>query len=223
MLDKRTILAAVTVAGLAAGLTVSCGAHAQEGVAMKNALSSIGLIEPERPTITYRERAPLVLPPKMDKAALPPPVDRRAVREANPQWPTDPETAARDRRAAEDRKPITRGYSGRMSDNNATISIQEMRAGRREGASMTTEPTYKPGDNVKESFWLNPMQLLAGKKADEDPNLPDVEPSRDSLTEPPTGYRKPPNGKLARTEKGPNGMKSDREEADPGAYLRSRQ
>jgi hypothetical protein len=36
------------------------GAHAQEGVAMKNALSSIGLIEPERPTITYRERAPLV-------------------------------------------------------------------------------------------------------------------------------------------------------------------
>ncbi|AWB23573.1 hypothetical protein DA075_23970 [Methylobacterium currus] len=218
MLDKRTIFAAVTVAGLA----VSASAHAQEGVAMKNALSSIGLIEPERPTITYRERAPLVLPPKMDKAALPPPVDRRAVREANPQWPTDPETAARDRRAAEDRKPITRGYGGRMSDNNATLPIQEMRAGRREGAGLETEPTYKPGDNVKESFWLNPMQLFAGKK-DEDPNLPDVEPSRDSLTAPPTGYRKAPNGKVARTERGPMGMKSDREEADPGAYLRSRQ
>ncbi len=218
MLDKRTIFAAVTVAGLA----VPAGAHAQEGVAMKNALSSIGLIEPERPTITYRERAPLVLPPKMDKAALPPPVDRRAVREANPQWPTDPETAARDRRAAEDRKPITRGYGGRMSDNNATLPIQEMRAGRREGAGLETTPTYKPGDNNKDSFWVNPMQLFAGKK-DEDPNLPDVEPSRDSLVEPPTGYRKPPNGKLARTERGPNGMKSDREEADPGAYLRSRQ
>ena len=109
-----------------------------------------------------------------------------------------------------------------MSDNNATLPIQEMRGGRREGAGLETTPTYKPGDNVKESFWLNPMQLLAGKK-DEDPNLPDVEPSRDSLTEPPTGYRKPPNGKLARTDRGPNGMKSDREEADPGAYLRSRQ
>ena len=222
MLDKRTILAAATAAVLAAGLTASPGAHAQEGVAMKNALSSIGLIEPQRPTITYRERAPLVLPPHMDKAALPPPVDRRALREANPQWPTDPETAARDRRAAEDRKPITRGYGGRMSDNNATLPIREMQAGRREGAGVQSEPTYKPGDNVKESFWLNPMQLLAGKK-DEDPNLPDVEPSRDSLTEPPTGYRKPPNGKLARTERGPNGMISDREQADPGAYLRSRQ
>lgn len=219
MLDKRTILATVTVA---AGLSLPAGAQAQEGVAMKNALSSIGLIEPERPTITYRERAPLVLPPKMDKAALPPPVDRRAVRDANPQWPTDPETAARDRRAVEDRKPITRGYGGRMSDNNATLPIQEMRAGRREGAGLTTEPTYKPGDNVKESFWLNPMQLFAGKK-DDDANLPDVEPSRDTLTEPPTGYRKPPNGKLARTESGPKGMISDREQADPGAYLRSRQ
>lgn len=219
MLDKRTILAAVTIA---AGLSLPTGAQAQEGTTMKNALSSIGLIEPERPTITYRERAPLVLPPKMDKAALPPPVDRRAVREANPQWPTDPETAARDRRAAEDRKPITRGYGGRMSDNNATLPIQEMRSGRREGASMTTEPTYKPGDNVKESFWLNPMQLFAGKK-DDDANLSDVEPSRDALTEPPTGYRKPPNGKLARAERGPNAMISDREQADPGAYLRSRQ
>ncbi|KMO29524.1 hypothetical protein VQ02_29530 [Methylobacterium variabile] len=218
MLDKRTIFAVAIAAGLAA----SAGAEAQEGVAMKNALSSIGLIEPERPTITYRERAPLVLPPKMDKAALPPPVDRRAVREANPQWPTDPETVARDRRAADDRKPITRGYGGRMSDNNATLPIQEMRAGRREGAGLQTEPTYKPGDNVKESFWLNPMQLFAGKK-DDDAEASDVEPSRDSLTEPPTGYRKPPNGKLARTESGPKGMISDREQADPGVYLRSRQ
>ena len=117
---------------------------------------------------------------------------------------------------------LTRGYGGRMSDNNATLPIQEMRAGRREGAGLETTPTYKPGDNNKDSFWVNPLQLLAGKK-DEDPNLPDVEPSRDSLTEPPTGYRKPPNGKLARTDRGPNGMKSDREEADPGAYLRSRQ
>ncbi|SEP34556.1 hypothetical protein SAMN04487843_11229 [Methylobacterium sp. ap11] len=222
MLDKRTILAAATAAGLVAGVMASPGAHAQEGVAMKNALSSIGLIEPERPTITYRERAPLVLPPKMDKAALPPPVDRRALREANPQWPTDPETATRERRAAEDRKPITRGYGGRVSDENATLPIREMQAGRREGASMTTEPTYKPGDNVKESFWLNPMQLFAGKK-DDDVNLPDVEPSRDTLTAPPTGYRKPPNGKLARTDRGPNAMISDREQADPGAYLRSRQ
>ncbi|GJD47842.1 hypothetical protein OPKNFCMD_0554 [Methylobacterium crusticola] len=219
MIDHRTFLAALT----AAGLTAAGAASAQEGVAMKNALSSIGLIEPERPMITYRERAPLVLPPKLDKTALPPPVPRNAVREANPQWPTDPETAARERRAADARKPITRGEQGRMNDNNTTLSVYEMRAGRREGAGVPTEPTYKPGDNVKESFWVNPLQLFQGRRDDE-ASASDIEPTRDTLTDPPTGYRKPPNGKLARTDSGPKGMPiNDKDEADPRTYLRSRQ
>ncbi|WP_407528693.1 hypothetical protein [Methylobacterium oryzisoli] len=217
MTDHRTIL---TLAALLCG--VASVAQAEEGVFMKNTLSNIGLIEPERPTITYRERAPLVLPPKAGNAALPPPVPRSAVREATPQWPTDPEVAARAKQVKEARKPITRGEQGRMNDNNMTLSIHEMRAGRREGAGVPTEPTYKPGDNVRESTWLNPLQLLQGRK--DDTPVSDVEPSRDVLTDPPTGYRAPPNGRLARAPEGPRQSISEkeREEADPRAYLRSR-
>ncbi|WP_298957919.1 hypothetical protein [uncultured Methylobacterium sp.] len=217
MIHHRTILAlAACAAAFGAG-----GARAEEGVFMKNALSRMGLIEPERPTITYRERAPLVLPPKMDKAALPPPVSRGAVREANANWPVDPETVGRERRAAEARKPIARGEQGRMNDNNTTLSIYEMRAGRREGAGVETTPTYKPGDNVKESTWLNPLALFSGNKAESNPS--EIEPDRDTLTDPPTGYRKAP-AKVARTSSDPvGGPISDRGEADPGAYLRSRQ
>ncbi len=217
MIHHRTILAlAACAAALGAG-----GARAEEGVFMKNALSRMGLIEPERPTITYRERAPLVLPPKMDKAALPPPVARGAVRESNANWPVDPETVGRERRAAEARKPIARGEQGRMNDNNTTLSIYEMRAGRREGAGVETTPTYKPGDNVKEATWLNPLALFGGSKAEANPS--EVEPDRDTLTDPPTGYRKAP-AKVARTSSDPvGGQITDRSEADPGAYLRSRQ
>lgn len=225
MVDQRKILA---LAAILCGVAPLCGAapaaRAEDGVFMKKALSSIGLIEPERPPITYRERAPLVLPPKMDKAALPPPAERSAVREAAPQWPTDPESVARARRAAEDAKPRgMRGEQGRMSDNNTTLSIQEMRAGRREGAGIQKEPVYKPGDNVREATWLSPFELFKGKK-DESAEPSPVEPSRDMLTDPPTGYRAPPNGRLVRSDSAPKGMPiSDREEADPRAYLRSRQ
>ncbi|ACL55435.1 hypothetical protein [Methylobacterium nodulans] len=219
MRNQRTILALTAILCGAAP-----GAQAEDGVFMKKALSSIGLIEPERPTITYRERAPLVLPPKMDKAALPPPVPRSAVREVAPQWPTDPEAVARARRAEDDRKPRgMRGEQGRMSDNNTTLSIHEMRGGRREGAGIPKEPVYKPGDNVREATWLSPLELFKGRK-DEDATPSDVEPSRDMLTDPPTGYRAPPGGRLVRSDSGPKGMPiSDREEADPRAYLRSRQ
>ncbi|MEH3146066.1 MAG: hypothetical protein PGN34_12120 [Methylobacterium frigidaeris] len=218
MIHHRTILA---LAACAAVLGAGAARAEEQGVFMKNALSSIGLIEPERPTITYRERAPLVLPPKMDKSALPAPVSRGAVRESNANWPVDPETVSRERRSAEARKPITRGEQGRMNDNNTTLSIHEMRAGRREGGGIETTPTYKPGDNVRESTWLNPLALFSGKREEANPS--EIEPDRDTLTDPPTGYRKAP-AKVARTSSDPVGAPiNDRGEADPGAYLRSRQ
>ena len=50
-----------------------------------------------------------------------------------------------------------------------------------------------------------------------------VEPARDSLTEPPTGYRKPPR-KVVRSNSDPiNNASREREEADPGTYLREQQ
>ena len=57
-------------AGALALLVAATGASAQEGEAVKSILGAIGIIPKEKAPITYNERAPLVLPPKMD---LPPP------------------------------------------------------------------------------------------------------------------------------------------------------
>lgn len=105
------------------GVLSAGGAQAQQGVFMRDALSNIGLIEPEKPAITYRERAPLVMPPKLDGRALPPPRQP----EASAQWPKDPEVVQRQREREEARKPIARGAQGRVDDNNMTLSIDEMR------------------------------------------------------------------------------------------------
>lgn len=185
---------------------------------MKNTLSAIGLVEPERPPITYRERAPLVLPPAKGAPALPAP--QANARETDPQWPKDPESVKRKRDAAEAAKPIVRGYGGRMNDNNATLSVEELRRGRKANAGVPTEPEYKPGDGVREATWLNPLKLFEGRKDDAAPS--DEEPSRDLLTDPPTGYRKPPGGRLAKTKGEPiKSANPDREEADPMAYMRA--
>jgi hypothetical protein len=74
-----------------AGILTAGSAQAQQGVFMRDTLSSIGLIEPEKPAITYRERAPLVMPPKLDGKSLPPPRQP----EASAQWSSSASASAR--------------------------------------------------------------------------------------------------------------------------------
>ena len=76
-----------------ATLLAATGASAQEGMFAKDLLGSVGIIPKERPRIDYRERAPLVLPPKME---LRDPADPQALHAANPQWPNDPDVARRE-------------------------------------------------------------------------------------------------------------------------------
>jgi hypothetical protein len=198
-----------------AGILTAGSAQAQQGVFMRDTLSSIGLIEPEKPAITYRERAPLVMPPKLDGKSLPPPRQP----EASAQWPKDPEVVQREREREEARKSIVRGAQGRMNDNNMTLSIDEMRGGRRASAQGRTEPGRPEGENDdRNSFWSNPFGLRSAEVAEPS----QVEPDRDVLTDPPTGYRKPPR-KVAKTNGDPvNNPYREREESDPGAYVRAR-
>ncbi|CAA2138039.1 hypothetical protein [Methylobacterium bullatum] len=197
------------------GLLAASGAQAQQGVFMRDTLSSIGLIEPEKPAITYRERAPLVMPPKLDGKALPPP--RAAT--ATPQWPKDPEIVQRDRELADAKKPISRGAQGRMSDNNMTLSLDEMRGGRRADASVRTEPGRPESDGASSSIW-SPFDIFGKREDKAQPIL--AEPDRDTLTDPPNGYRKAPKA-VARNNSDPiNNPSREREEADPGAYIRGR-
>lgn len=208
--DFRLALGALALAGLLS----SGAARAEQGEFMRDALSNLGLVERERPSITYRERAPLVMPPKLDAKALPTPRDAAV----SPQWPREPEVIQRERAAAEARKPIVRGAQGRMDDNNMTLSIDEMRAGRRAGAQIPTEGQRKVEDGSRgDSFWSNPFGLTGAEKTEPT----EVEPQRDVLTQPPSAYRKAP-AKIARTNGDPiNNPSREREEADPGAYVRS--
>ncbi|WP_204326455.1 hypothetical protein, partial [Stenotrophomonas maltophilia] len=73
-----------------------------------------------------------------------------------------PEIVARQKAEQEARVPKGNQPQGRYNDNNVTLSIDEMRSGRREGANLTTEVERKPGDNHRDSFWVNPLELLKG-------------------------------------------------------------
>ena len=127
---------------------------------MRDALSGIGLLEKRQDPIDYHERAPLVMPPKLDGKALPQP----RARSTSAAWPKDPEIAERERAAAERRRPSGNQARGRYDDNNATLSVDEIRGGRRAGASLTTEAERKPGDNNRDSSLLNPLRPAQGQE-----------------------------------------------------------
>ena len=176
--------AALAGAGL---MMSSVGAAAQEGMFMKDMLGTIGILPKERPSIEYRERAPLVLPPKME---LREPKGRNSVKAANPQWPNDPEVVAERRREAEARIPVTETERRRL-EQNPTLSVEEIRKGRRPGAEIPSSPVYRPGDSSRHGYWVSPDELTAKKsKNDEVAMDVGVEPTRRDLTEPPAGFRK---------------------------------
>lgn len=113
-------------AGALALLVASSGASAQEGEVVKSILGSIGIIPKEKPPIVYNERAPLVLPPKME---LRPPAPGGGVEARNGNWPNDPDVAAARKAAADARTPYTSTELYKNSEGKR-LSIEEMRAGR---------------------------------------------------------------------------------------------
>ena len=154
--------------------------------------------------IDYRERSPLVVPPKLD---LPPPVNQSA--EVNvPNWPKDPDIARRKAyekaRAAEDDDPLKAERS---------LSPSELNKGRlAKGSSRApgASDSAQPGDPAAAS--LSPSQLgysgglfkmFHGNTAES--TTFKEEPPRESLTQPPVGYQTPspdqPYGLGAKTNK----------------------
>jgi hypothetical protein len=113
-------------AGALVLLVAASGASAQEGEAVKSLLGSIGIIPKEKAPIVYNERAPLVLPPKMD---LPAPAPGGGAEARNGNWPKDPDAAARRKEAREARTPYTSSELYKNSEGRP-LSIEEIRAGR---------------------------------------------------------------------------------------------
>jgi hypothetical protein len=194
--SSRTLtrVARLSAVALGIGLLLSSGAvRAQEAdeddktfeeKIIDNVMRGMGATNMETPTIDYRERSPLVVPPKLD---LPPP----ATTQVNaPNWPKDPDEQRR-RAAAAARKKETKDPIA----SARTLTPAEMKIGTTASTGKPTEP-IQPG--VTNSPMMSPSQLgfkggLFGmfKGSDTESKQFSSEPTRESLTQPPPGYQTP--------------------------------
>ena len=150
-------------------------------------MRGIGGTNMENRGIEYRERSPLVVPPKID---LPPPGSVNAEAKA-PNWPKDPDVQRR-KAAVEARKKANKD----PREASRVLMPSEL-AQKGTGKSSGDNISDQPGGNLN-SNPLSPSQLgysggfsgmFGGNKAETAPFK--GEPTRESLTQPPSGYQTP--------------------------------
>jgi hypothetical protein len=184
---KRLCLLAIVSGFAASGLAAGSARAGDDGQGgLIDSLSSlVGLGSKSAPEIDYRDRAPLVLPPKI---SLRQPVQAGAKRPT--AWPVDPDVQRRLKEAEDDKVVTTLDgdhFRGRP------ISKQELLSGR-----AATKPETGPlsaeciGKKSRECEWVNPQVLQSqGIKMEAAPVLAaGQEPERKYLVQPPSGYRK---------------------------------
>ena len=151
-------------------------------------MAGIGGTNMENRGIEYRERSPLVVPPKLN---LPPPAAAVTdVKAAN--WPKDPDEqhrkAAIAARKKENKDP---------REASRILTPSELAAGKTAAPSRTGSDSIQPGNSFNNPI-LSPSQLgytggfsglFGGNKAETAPFK--TEPTRESLTQPPPGYQTP--------------------------------
>lgn len=188
----------LAVVALGVGLVMTAGAaRAQdddeddktfEEKIIDGLMAGVGATNMENRGIDYRERSPLVVPPKLD---LPPPAEAsKEVKDAN--WPKDPDEARRKAaiaaRKKQNKDPIE---SGRL------LSPSELNAARTAAPARANNDPVQPGNSSNNPI-LSPSQLgynggfsgmFGGNKTETAPFT--GEPTRDSLTQPPSGYQTP--------------------------------
>jgi hypothetical protein len=175
---------------LAGGVT---GAAAEDDDAtfdqkiFQNMLSTFGLRSSSQDEIEYRERSPLVVPPKVD---LPPP-QADQTRAAN--WPNDPNVK---RRKQEAEKRRSGGSIYNEYEDARPLRPDELEMGRvlaRSGSARAPTEDEKDGKPMKPSdlgYGGGVFDSLFGSKKESAPAF-NGEPPRTSLTEPPPGYQTP--------------------------------
>ena len=188
----------LSVVALGIGLVMAAGAaRAQdddeddktfEEKVIEGIMAGIGGTNMDNRGIDYRERSPLVVPPKLD---LPPPVAASS-EVKDPNWPKDPDEARRKaaiaRRKKENKDPV---------EAARVLTPSELNAGRTAAPVRTNNDPVQPGDSINNPV-LSPSQLgfdgklsniFGGSKTEVAPFK--GEPTRESLTQPPAGYQTP--------------------------------
>ena len=150
-------------------------------------MGGIGGTNMENRGIDYRERSPLVVPPKLD---LPPPESVKS-EVKDPNWPKDPDEARRKAaiaaRKKQNKDPI---------ESARILTPSELNAARTAPPARTNNDPVQPGNSNTNPI-LSPSQLgysgglslFGGNKAETAPFK--GEPTRESLTQPPSGYQTP--------------------------------
>jgi hypothetical protein len=188
----------LAVVALGVGLVMTAGAaRAQdadeddktfEEKVIEGIMAGVGGTNMENRGIEYRERSPLVVPPKLD---LPPPATA-AAEVKDPNWPKDPDVARR-------KAAIAARKKAKPNEIEAAriLTPSELNAARTAPQSRASNDPVQPG-NSDNSPILSPSQLgytggfsglFGGNKSETAPFK--GEPTRDSLTMPPTGYQTP--------------------------------
>jgi hypothetical protein len=164
--------------------------------------------------IDYRERSPLVVPPNLD---LPPPVTASKAPQIT-NWPKDPDERQRKAIIAAKKKnappvvAVAPAADAVPRPINIAPPVPETVAAvpgppRPDNPLARTDPTYdQAGDlfrggasalvpsGVSDTLGLDKLDignLFGGKKADVAVLPPGTEPSREALTQPPSGYQTP--------------------------------
>ena len=153
--------------------------------------------------IQYRERSPLVVPPRLD---LPPP-DTLSKEVKTPNWPKDPDEGRRRATAAKNKSkpgildtvlnpflPSKPGEAGTASAASAEPPSPPPPP-RPDNPSAKENPVYDQagdlfkGNAITSQLGLSNFNLFGGSKS-ESATFKN-EPTRESLTQPPTGYQTP--------------------------------
>ena len=197
---SRTMMRALRLAAIILGIGLVMSANAAraeddeddstfEEKIIKQIMTGIGGTNMENTGIEYRERSPLVIPPRSD---LPPPAT--AAEAPAPNWPKDPDIQKR--KAA---------IAARKKDNKDPVEASrilkpsELAVGRTAAGGGSAGPDL-PG-NPGATAILSPSQLgydggvmgfFKGNKSESAPFK--GEPTRDTLTMPPPGYQTPSPG-----------------------------
>lgn len=196
LVSWRGLKLAVAVLGVGLVLTAGAARAADddedektfEEKIIEGIMSGIGGTNMENRGIEYRERSPLVVPPKLD---LPPPASAAAEAPA-PNWPKDPD-AQRRKAAAAARKKDNKD----PREASRILSPAELAAGKTAAPARTSNDPIQPGTS-NTNLLLSPSELgykggfsglFGGSKTETAPFK--GEPTRESLTQPPSGYQTP--------------------------------
>jgi hypothetical protein len=199
MLQNNSLSRALRLAAVAIGIGLVMAAPVRatddeeeddrtfEEKIIDNFMRGMGATNMENRGIEYRERSPLVVPPKLD---LPPPAASSAQINA-PNWPKDPDEQRRKAAVAARKKEIKD-----PTQSARVLTPAELADGKTAAPARTNNDPVQPG--VTNSPLLSPSQLgfnggLLGMFKGNQSESTEFkgEPPRDTLTAPPTGYQTP--------------------------------